>query len=111
MIRAQPYRAWRDQAECEHVARSLNISYPPVPDLAGEIARHKHALRLLEHDDRGSELQRQAAVALGAWTQQQRQEAHVPPAEVLVLSDWLEDQGVPIALPELVRTLDRRRVL
>lgn len=102
---------WATKEECERAAHFLNLRFPPVPDLQGEIGRRAHALHLLDHDPRGSELERQAAVALGGWTAQQRQVDRLPPMEVFVLADWLEDQGVPIALDELVRTLDRRRVL
>ena len=106
-----PQLAWQSQEQCVETARALNVRFPPVPDLRGEIDRHREALRLLDHDERGRELERLAATALGRWTQQQRQDDRVPPIEVFVLSDWLEDRGVPIAIDELVRTLDRRRVL
>jgi len=106
-----PPLAWANQEECERAAKTLNTRFPPVPDLAGETARRKAALALLEDHERGRELDRMATAALGRWTQKQRQEDRMPPIEVFVLSDWLEDLGVPIAIDELVRTLDRRRVL
>lgn len=109
MLGAQPTTGWANKEECERVVRIMSVRHPAMPDLVGEIERRKRALELLD-GPRGAELERQAAVALGAWTVQQRQADRLPPIEVFVLSDWLEEQGVPIAIDELVRTLDRRRV-
>jgi hypothetical protein len=97
------------QAHCELYASHLNVAHAPMPDLSGEIERHRHAFALFEDDERGRRLYAHAMFALASWTPQQRTASRTPPHEAQVLADWLEDRGVPIPLAELVRTLDRRR--
>ena len=102
-------RAWPTKAQCEAAAANLAALHAPMPDLRDEIERHRQALRLLDHDARGRTLDAEATAALGRWTPQLRNLDRTPPPEVQVLADWLEEQGTPITLHELVRTLDRRR--
>ena len=99
------------KAQCEQAAAHLNVAHAPMPDLRDEIERHRHAFDLFETDERGRGLYAQASFALASWTPQQRNLDRTPPHEAQVLADWLEDRGVPIALHELVRTLDRRRTV
>jgi hypothetical protein len=102
---------WTTQAACEEAARRFAERHPPIADLSDEIARRREALQRFDDDDEARALYGQAVSALARWTPQQRNADRRPPHEVSVLADWLEAEGLPIELSELVRTLDRRRKL
>lgn len=97
---------WPDQAACEAAARVLARAHPPVDDLRAHAAHLNAALRALD-EPRGRELEALAAAALERW--QTRDGDAVPPIEVIVLADWLEQRGLALPIRELVTTLDRRR--
>lgn len=109
LVRAQGWRDWGSREACERAAAGFARVHPPTPSLRDEIAVRRALLALLERDADGRTLERLAASALAAWTPQLRQQGVVPPIEVYVLGDWLEEHGVAIGIPELIRTLDRRR--
>ena len=100
---------WRDQASCEDTARFMAKRHPPIENLRDVASRVNEALHLLATDPQGQALERQAAEALATWTPELRKIAALPPIEIVVVSDWLEDRGVAIEMTQLVTTLERRR--
>lgn len=95
------HRATRDQAECERLASYWTKS-PPIEDLAEQAATLARALHLLADDPLGQALARSATAIVDGTEPSSR-------AYLLVLSDWLEEQGAPLPLATLCTTLRRRR--
>ena len=105
-----PDGRWSDREHCEDKAALLNGTFEPTADLRGEIVKWRTALGLMERDEQGRALAKQATFALATW-ETRRQVDRTPPFEVQVLAEWLDKVGAPLSVPELVRTFDRRRRL
>lgn len=99
---------WRDQQLCEETARFMSAFHPPIEDLRERAARLNHALHLLVHEPRGRALETLAAEALTRRSVVERAADTLPPCEVLVLGDWLEEQGSSLDIDQLLVILDRR---
>jgi hypothetical protein len=91
---------WRDRELVEDTARFMEQLHPAIEDLRDAAQRLRRALHLLD-EPRGRALEREATAALGLG-------ASLPPVAVLVLADWLEQEGGGLPVEQLVELLVRR---